>query len=715
MEKIPIKGVFSNEEIENKLSFKSAADRKKEKIAKPKYMLEPHPGFEIVVPPNGQEMKLAYNKLYEATTTDLDIELAHIAKLENSLYNQVKPTKVKKKLKFHYKKAITLISPKYYKGWHRWNENILDLFISEKTNKVLWGSGNCGKSATMALLLYTKWRVNPLGRMVIIASKVQVEASARVFAYIQEIHATAPSSHHCDFKSSNSKLDKGVYSLIYDEQENKYVKNERGCIVSLPVKVSGKTSEVGSNLLGRHPTERLIIAFDEAQELPARITKDKIFSNWKTNERLDIYAWGNPVPVDFYATEEHDLLFNLGAHFLPYTSLRRKQKMATKTTSWASTSYDTAVLHFAMTDSPKDDEDERHYMVEQDNGVERPRLYFLAGKENVAQIASDSPPNTPSYFSQVLGFPYINIDRSKNTGVINSQMVRESRKYPLIWKTPSHELQTFMGVDPASSGRYDGASIVVGKMGLMMDGRQGVDILNGEGCRQVKEKEGEDFVDTIIETMYGLSRYYKIPLRNIAIETHGVGEVIRYALQRHIEDGKWKDEYERGQSYHIINPTVSPTERYLFKVLGSLKKTKEMVTDISTEYWIAVRCLFLTRQIFNVPDYIVNQFYTRQLEESGSARKFKIEPKSNMRKRGVPSPNDADALVNVVELIRLRGFKYRYYNTGGYSPFYGDAYDRKMSAQKTRESLQVVGNLLNVGLNLGTHKESKKPPPIDTV
>lgn len=718
--KLAINGHFSNEEVADKLSYKSYSDRTRDKNTAPKHMLMPHPGFETVQLPNGTLAKDAYKKLYSVHSSDLDIELMNIARYENDLTIPHKRKQAKQHLKFHYKKAVSLISPKFGAGWNRWSENILELFINEKLHKVIWGSGNCGKSAIMAILLYIKWRVNPSERMVVIATKVVKDASARVFGYIKEIHAKSPKSGLHKFQLVDSKQDKGIYCLMYDEEADRYIRDDRACIISLPVKVSAKHAEVGSNLLGKHPDDRLVLAFDECQELPATMLSDKIFLNWYTNKRLDVYAWGNPTPIDYHSKEEYDMLFKMGADKLSLRSLREKEKAATKTSTWSWS--DTMVLHLAMTDSPKDDHDERYYLQDRGDGIKEQRLHFLAGQENVDLIVQKTTPNSPAWYSQVLGFPFLNIDHSKTLGVLTGFIVKESRRYPLHWKTPLHELQYFMGVDPAASGRNDGASIVVGRMGLMMDGRQGIDLLNGEGCREVKMVEGEDFVDTIVETMYALSRYYKIPLRNISIETHGVGDVLRYALQRHIEDGKWRDEFENGDIYHVVNPTIGPTDRPLFKILGHMRPANELVADITTEYWTAIRCLFLSRQIFNVPDHILQQFYNRQIIPNANSTKYKVESKAQMKKRGINSPNDADALCNMVELVRTKGFRYRFYNKGGYNAFFGPEYDAKKAKETTAQAFDTVSNMLQLGHNLSQYagapqKKRKRisPTAIDSV
>lgn len=709
--KLHIDGDFSNQDIENNLGYTCVRQFPSVTLdTTPKHLIPPHPGFDLVELPNGSMAKLAYNQLYTQDTEDLEIELEHISKFEKELPLRQGGAKASKKaIKFHYKKAVSIISPDIAAGWNRWSENILELFIDNKTHKIVWGSGNCGKSVIFAMLLYIKWRVRPNKRMVVIASKIVKDASARVFGYIKKIHLEAPKSKVYRFNLKDGQNNRGIYVSIYDETKNRWVDDDRACIVNLPVKVDAKNNEVGSNLLGKHPDDRLILAFDEAQELLGKLLSDRIFLNWYTNPRLDVYAWGNPMPVDWYNPEEWDMLFKLGAGKLSLQSLRKKEKEASMTTSWSWS--DTTVLHISMMDSPKDDEDERFYSVELPDGTRDSRLHFLAGKDSVSRIAEKTSPHSPSWYSQVLGFPFIDSAGNTTPGVLTPLIVKESKKYPLMWKTPLSQLQYFMGVDPSISDRGDDCCIVVGRMGLMMDNRMGVDLMNGKYCKTVKQVEGEEFIDTTIKLMHRLSIECNIPLKNIAVETHGVGEVLRYALQTHIESGMWSK--YRGQSYHIVSPTVDVTTRPLFKTLGRMLPAKDVVMDCMTEYWVAVRCAFLTRQIFNVPEQIIGQFYNRQLKKNGAGTKYRLESKEDMKKRGIRSPGAADALCIMFEHTRNVGFSYKFYNKGSYTPYFGAQYEYKQEQKRIKHRLGLASRILQLDENMGnaTYGTHKKRSP----
>lgn len=724
-----IEAEFSEEEVNSNLGDVSAPTeqrvREQAMVKKPRYMLKEHPGFEVVKFPSGQELVKAYNKYFDVEMSDLDIELHFIGKFEKMLQMKMEEPEgtsgasmksrekkealqaIKKRLKFHYKKAVVLISGRYSAGWNRWSDKILDLFIDEKLYKVLWGSGNCGKSAIMGLLLYVKWRVNPQGRKIILASKVTTEADTRVWSYILEIHSNSPATKLCKFKTDENK-NPGIYALFYDKKSGKYIRNKRGCIALLPVKPKEKSENIGENLIGHHPSERLIVCFDEAQELMATFLESKAFSNWMTNHNKDIYAWGNPTQVSYHMKETWDLLFKLGVRGISFDKLVKFSKEAKKTGGWRWG--DTEVLRFTMLDSPKDDDDEKAWAEKERKAGRSHRLVFLAGIEESREIEKNSFPNTPGYWSQVLGFPFVENELGDSKGVLTPYIVRESRMYPLVWKGGDEPVY-WMGVDPSGSGRNDTTSIIVGREGMMMDGRIGVDYMNGEGLREIQKTEGKEFIDDVIENMWELSRMYKIPLSRISIETHSVGETLRYAIGRHIHDeGKWKEDSDRGENFHTFNPSAGVSDRLLFKTMGKMKPAKEICQNAVTEFWVAMRCAVISRQVFNLPQEVLEQMYSRQLIESNTTRKYRIETKDEMKKRGVRSPNSADAAVIMFEGIRARGrFGYRFVDKPGYKNKYGEEYRDAIDEKTAKQRISLVGKMFGIEERLMTHSGFGNP------
>ena len=570
--------------------------------------------------------------------------------------------------------------------------------------KVLWGSGDCGKSFTCALLLYTKWRVNPEGRLIILASSVLTEAKTRVMGYLKDIHLSAPEDSVYHLRLRDNDNNRGIYSQIYDNVANKWIDNDRGAIVSVPVKIKtgkGKNGgveniEVGGNMVGSHPDDLFIICFDEGQELGARIIGDKTFANWLTNEDVEIWVWGNPQPIDWNNEASWDLLFKLGIGANPKRRLKLEELKKRKK-NWKIGP--TAGLHLSMPDSPRDDKEEQKRHPE--------RLRFLAHKKNIRRIVENNDRQSAAYYSQVLGWPLIVTSTADgaNTVLAPHQMV-SVREYPLIWRSDVKKPPFFVGVDPSVHGRGDKAIIAVGQMGPMTDGRWGIDLFHGKFYRSVSDRDrlphgewGSEFPDLIVRVLWETCRELGVPLYHVGIETHGTGEVFRYALHKHIDEKKlWPDDTSQGRSFHIVNPSNAPTERPLFKTLGQMIPADELCSDSATEHWVALRCAILNRQMFNVPEVVLRQMYNRRLESRGAGSKIRLEPKDSLKTRGVSSPDETDATVNMLEVMRRNGFHYKFFPSFNNLNDYGAPYLAAVEQKRVETRLYLMQNMLGIGL-----------------
>ena len=98
-----------------------------------------------------------------------------------------------------------------------------------------------------------------------------------------------------------------------------------------------------------------------------------------------------------------------------------------KTLWWEDGIGKTVTLRFTMLDSPKDDFLEKNNIIVTNAG-QKLRLHFLAGKNNAESIAGPNGESmdSPGYYGQVLGFPYIEIDATENEGVLTPFQVKQA-------------------------------------------------------------------------------------------------------------------------------------------------------------------------------------------------------------------------------------------------------------------------------------------------
>lgn len=665
-----------------------------------KYYIDDHIDFEIFETPSKKEVKVVEGGFYDAALSDLDIILLTLKKLESKM-RILKMQKadvsvlraVRIKIKQYYKMAIRLIAPTYANGWNRWSDNILDLYLNDHTNKILWGSGNCGKSAVMACILYTAWRINPTGRAVILASRVEAEASQRVFGYIAGIHKSSPLSAGLSFKYR--KTEGAIYCQLPDKHNNNKLSDDvRACIISLPVKSRSNDDDLGSNLMGKHPTEKLIIAFDESQEIEAKLMHSKIYLNWKTNNNLEIITWGNPSKVSFTDITKQNLLYRLATLGLSKTEIKSWETQRNYT--FFKERGDNLLLHLSMLDSPKDDPEEKEFLIKDENGVPMQRLWFLAGKDNADVIAKEGNSETSeAWYAQVLGFPVIDYTMGVIDSILSSVMVEESERYPLQWEEPD-KCVYYMGFDPSYTGASDYAAVCILKVGLMLDGRMGVDCMGGKLNFIIEqENENESFIDKCWEKIYAASVRLGIPLNRIAVEIHSNGHLPKYSLDRHIEAGKWAGDVQAGRKIYVLNPSRAVTDLPLFREYGHLEPAKDICYNTVSEINMAIRCGVLSKQIFNLPEVIKQQLYNRKLNTMGT--KIKIESKKDLRARNIQSPNDLDSLAIGFDLLRRQGiFNYNFVSGGSYVEVLGNTFKNKKQEIAYKKRMGFIAQTFGV-------------------
>lgn len=680
-----------------------------------KYYIDDHTDFEIFETPNGKEVKVVEGAFYSAELSDLDIILLTLKKLESKI-RILKTQKadagvfksVRIKIKQYYKMAIRLLAPTYANGWNRWSDNILDLYLNDHTNKILWGSGNCGKSAVMACILYTAWRINPTGRTVILASRVEKESTQRVFGYITGIHKASPLSAGLSFK--HRKGDNAIYCQLPDKHNNnKLTDDVRACIISLPVKARANDDDLGSNLMGKHPSDKLIVCFDEGQEIEARLMHSKIYLNWKTNNNLQIVAWGNPSKVSFTDISKQNLIYRLATLGLSKSELKSWETQRNYT--FFKERGDNLLLHLSMLDSPKDDPEEKEAIIEDENGVPMQRLWFLAGKDVAESIAKEgNSENSEAWYAQVLGFPVIDYSMGVIDSIVSSVMIEESERYPLQWEDPDRCVY-YMGFDPSYTGASDYAAVSIIKVGLMLDGRVGVDCMGGKlNFKVEQENENESFIDKCWDKIYQASVRLKIPLDKIAVEIHSNGHLPKYSLDRHFEAGKWANDLQAGKKIYVLNPSRAVTELPLFREYGQLEPARDICYNTVSEINMAIRCAILSKQLFNIPEIVKQQLYNRKLNTT--ATKIKIESKKELRARHIQSPNDLDALAIAFDSLRKRGiFQYSFVSGGSYVEVLGDTYRNTKKEMAYKKRMGFVAQAFGVTSWLEDHGILKKTKP----
>ena len=80
-----------------------------------------------------------------------------------------------------------------------------------------------------------------------------------------------------------------------------------------------------------------------------------------------------------------------------------------------------------------------------------------------------------------------------------------------------------------------------------------------------------------------------------------------------------------------------------------------------------------------------------------------------MKKRGIKSPDDADALTSLIDLFRNRGLlKLKYLKDYSYTNRFGVKYHEAKNQRVVAEQLGIVTSMLGVKMDLGEYSGEKK-------
>jgi len=149
--------------------------------------------------------------------------------------------------------------------------------------------------------------------------------------------------------------------------------------------------------------------------------------------------------------------------------------------------------------------------------------------------------------------------------------------------------------------------------------------------------------------------------------------------------------------YHRVNPMRNPTERSMFLELGQPLPSDQCCVNITTEYWVALRCAIQTRQLYNIPEVVVQQLLNRGIKTVGG--KLKMETKLDMKNRGVPSPNETDSAAIGFDLIRNWNFEYRFMNINAEGHRYFEVMQLARAKERRAENLGIVSAMLGLQKN----------------
>lgn len=498
-------------------------------------------------------------------------------------------------------------------AWHRWNEKRLRGTCSHNWNT--WaGPGGSGKTSDAAMLALEWWLEAPHESAVIVCSTTKDMLRKRVWAQISHFHNALYTKFGPRAKKENQ-----FGELIDSETKIRWrMGDDKNCIFGLAVG-DGPVEEAINNLIGIHTT-RVWLILDEMQGVRAPIVSPRVLSNLSKNPESYFLGMGNP----------ESLNDPLGIHSEPLggwasITLGETQEWETRGGPFKGNGLCQA---FNGMDSPADD-----------SAGERKRLHWLTNRDQIQNDLNYVGGNDkdPSYLSQSIGiWPMAGLD---STVLDDATITTFHCKERAQW---TQKPTDFASLDPSFEGK-DECILQFGKRGLTeIDGalRWMVDFGGNDWERiTVVSDSSEPIHHQIARQVKEKCEKRKIPPQEFALDSTGEGGGLMSILR--VMWGPVIGVEFGGK------PTDMPVSE------TNPKPSHEHYDRRASELNISVRTFAQANCLRGLSNEACVQACARKTEYKG--KRFRVETKTEMKKRIGRSPDNLDAVAVGIDLCRQKG------------------------------------------------------------
>lgn len=471
---------------------------------------------------------------------------------------------------------------------------------------IFWGAASTGKSAKAAIWIFGNWLAEVQFTMAVLTSTSRDILSDRIWSDIvlwagkAQFHGAQPKSL---FKIVNSELE-----IRWDDNDRK------GMISGEAVKSGGSVEEAVDRLKGKH-NRRVFVVIDEMTAVPKAIVVAARNLNKGTQE-FQLIGMANPRTWNDPCGERSE-------------PLHGRSSISIESSFWE-TEFG-CVVRFDGLRNP---------------GLNDRRLYFYPTQEQLDEDARESGGvHSPEYYSGVRGFI---APSGLQPTVMDEQLFEQFKvREPAIWKTIP-EMAAFL--DPAFEGG-DRRVLYPARVGMLAEGVEGIEylapiIVGIDAKTDVRwiHYAIADRVQEICENYEHEGKKAPILPQNFMMDTTGEGGGLFNILS-----GRWSNEiraceFGGGAERVQISPD-RPTTYF------------ELYANRVTAMWYRMRRYIEGNQVRGLSDIAtLKELASRERLIKNEGGKTQIEPKSKMKKRGIRSPDLADAAVIGAEFMFVRGF-----------------------------------------------------------
>lgn len=555
---------------------------------------------------------LKYGAMWPKGSQPIHIELACIKMLGK--WTNKRGERCGKGLPYHVLEAMKILWPEMYV--HRWTELMVETFLSHPGRTGIIGPSSSQKSCTISRASLVMFYARPKGTTVLISSTTRDALTRRVWDYVVSSDRAARKL----FDWLPGSLIESKLMLLADPS-NTDGRSLKDGIIGVALKSGGQWQGI-ENLVGAK-NDVMIVVCDELSFCPPGIVDS--LANLESNEKCYFLGMGNLPDV-------HNSLGKLCEPKGGWDGLPDTDKTRVFETKWT------------------------NGRAIQLIGMDSPNLDFPAGEEPyknligrryIEQCAENYGRESDKFNMFASGkIPRTSMDRTVFT---KAQCMKFNATGPVTWGHQS--VVRGYGLDAAYSGiggdRTAGAPFIFGKdvRGMWKFWLGPIKVYCGSDTSTISHSAA------IAMQVKQECEAHGIPPEHMFYDGTGRSELtIEFA--RH-----WSSKVIPLEFGGVATERPAFTgERFMDgDKKGDQKQCKDVFDRFVTELWFALRHCILADQMRGMSDELIEEGSQRKWEMVRGS-KYCIETKSDMKERGLRSPDLCDCAVVAIEGARRLGF-----------------------------------------------------------
>lgn len=521
----------------------------------------------------------------------------------------------------HLKRCLQLLFPYLVDEWHHWLDMQVSMFCGTHGTNVMLGAGGTGKSWVLGTMARIWQACRPVERGVLVLNTTQETQAERAWKYIITLGQLFPFLPGRVVGGKSPKLEimvptENIYST------NKIYKAVPGVGIISQTMKKGTSAAATADMKGFHPRELLVVV-EEANHY-VRTFLERARANWITNQVALILLTGNPSVEDSIDNPNNeDALRHFSMPLHGWDSIEWG-----KDRFW-SNKFGGMTYHLDAYDSPRVHNPEKYRLstwLPDDAYIEQ-KIVELGGS------------NTPLFKQQIRGI--YDHDSLPFTLISRTMFTRFEGGRPA--KFLGMNRRRYAAFDPAYSG-VDEAFLKIAETGITDSGKEEIDFL-GTRTNFSFKITSDSAIEPSFQMLYWVQeklQEWKVPYENFIMDANaigiGLGDIFSSFLSKEITK---------------VKVHGAATDRLLD--LTDQSKANDRCVNKQAEMWLAAQLLLIAGQLRGIDESVIRQLVDMPAELSKG--KVQVLTKKEFKRRFGYSPDRAETVLFIIDLLRDRGFK----------------------------------------------------------